>query len=254
MFKQLKIAKGVKLALAFAFLFVLIGFAGQKQKGDRCRDIVVKLSNQYKNFFLDENDILLLMQADLVKPLAGSLFKDIDLKQLEQGVKSQPFIKEAEIYRDLKGNLLVNAELRRPFARILEPGKANGYVALDGTILPVSDKYTARAVILSGSYMPEMVKAPLTQTEQGQKIYALLKFIRNDPFWKAQIAQVDIDNQGYVRLYPQVTKQVVEFGELKDTEEKFKKLKVFYTKVLPQKGWNTYNRINLQYKDQIVAE
>lgn len=254
MFKKLNIGKGVKILLISVFLLVLISFGNRKQHGDKCNDIVIKLDNQHDNFFVDEHDILSLMNAGGEEVLIGTPFKDINLKAIEERVKSQKFIKSAEIYKDLKGNLLVNAELRRPFARILEPGIANGYVALDGTILPTSTKYTSRAVVLSGSYLKDMAVANLNDSEYGRKIFETLQFIESNKFWKAQIAQIDIDKKGYVKIYPQVTKQIVEFGQLEDIENKFKKLKVFYKQVLPQKGWNAYSRINLEYKDQVVAE
>ena len=254
MLKKLKIGKGVKIILVSVLMLSLISFAGRKQEGEQVQDIIVKLTNQHDNFFIDENDIQMLMSDNGEQVLLGAYYKDINLKEIESRVKSQKFIQKAEIYKDLKGNLLVNAKLRRPFARILEPGMANGYVALDGTILPTSSKYTSRTVVLSGSYMKEMVKNDLTKTEEGQKIYELLQFIYNDKFWKAQIAQIDISKDMYVKLYPQVTKQIVEFGKPEDIEVKFKKLKAFYQKVLPQKGWNTYSRINLEYKDQVIAE
>lgn len=254
MLKKLKIGKGVKIAAVAVLMLVLISFASRKQQGEQCLDIVIKLGNQHDNFFIDEHDVMALMTANGEEIILGKYYKDINLKAIEERVKQQHFIKEAEIYKDLKGNLLVNAELRRPFARILEPGRANGYVALDGTILPTSRKYTSRAVVLSGSYMPEMMENSLIETEEGLKIYELLNYIYNDKFWKAQIAQIDINKDLYVTLYPQVTKQVVEFGQPDEIVTKFKKLKVFYQKVLPQKGWNSYSRINLEYKDQVVAE
>jgi len=55
-------------------------------------------------------------------------------------------------------------------------------------------------------------------------------------------------------LYPQVTKQMVEFGKPEDIEVKFKKLRIFYTEILPKKGWNRYEKVNLKYRDQIIAE
>lgn len=254
MLKKLRIGRGVKVVLVSVLMLSLISFAGRKQETEQVQDIIIKLTNQQDNFFIDENDIQNLMSDNGDQVLLGAYYKDINLKEIENRVKAQKFIQKAEIYKDLKGNLLINAKLRRPFARILEPGMASGYVALDGAILPTSRKYTSRTVVLSGSYMKEMVKNDLTKTEEGKKIYELLQFIYNDKFWKAQIAQIDINKDMYVTLYPQVTKQVVEFGKLEDIEVKFKKLKAFYKKVLPQKGWNTYSRINLEYKDQVIAE
>ena len=254
MLKKIRIGKGVKIIAGVVVLLSVISFAERKQGSETCKEIVVKLGNQYDNFFIDENDILALMTDDGDDVIIGKDFTEINLKTIEERVRTQKFLQKAEIYRDLKGNILVNAQLRRPFARIVDPSVPRGYVSTDGVILPPSSKYTSRTIILSGSHMKQLVKSDLTDTEEGKKIYELLKFIDGDEFWKAQIAQVDIDNKMNVLIYPQVTKQIVEFGQPKDLEAKFKKLKIFYKQILPQKGWNTYERVNLEYKDQIIAE
>lgn len=254
MLKKIKIGKGVKVIAAMVVLLSVISFAERKQGSEVCKDIVVKLDNQYDNFFIDENDIVALMTENGDDVLIGKDFEEINLKTIEERVRTQKFLQKAEIYKDLKGNILVNAKLRRPFARIVDPSVPRGYVSTDGVILPPSRKYTSRTIILSGSFMKQLVKSDLTATEEGKKIYELLKFIDGDKFWKAQIAQIDIDKKMNVLIYPQVTKQIVEFGQPEDIEAKFKKLKVFYKQVLPQKGWNTYERVNLEYKDQIIAE
>ena len=82
----------------------------------------------------------------------------------------------------------------------------------------------------------------------------VIDFINENPFWKAQIAQIDITNNGELILYPQVTKQYVEFGTVENMRVKFKRLKMFYKNILPQQGWNKYSRISLKFKDQIICE
>ncbi len=254
MLKRFKIGRSAKIIMAVIIIMSVISFAERKSDGQTCSNIVVTLKNQSDNFFVDENDIIALMTDNGEEALIGKDFNQINLKAIEERVKTQRFLQKAEIYKDLKGNLLVKAELRKPFARIVQPGLPRGYVATDGVILPPSSKYTSRTVVLSGSYMMEMIKNDLTTSPEGIKIFELLNFINSDKFWKAQIAQIDIDRKMNINLYPQVGKHIIEFGQPDDIEGKFKKLKVFYKKILPQKGWNTYERVNLEYKDQIIAE
>jgi cell division protein FtsQ len=86
------------------------------------------------------------------------------------------------------------------------------------------------------------------------QLMQLLKFIENDKFWKAQITQMNINNSGNIKMYTQVSKQVIEFGTPEEISEKFKKLKIFYKDILPYKGWNSYERVSVKFKDQIVCE
>jgi cell division protein FtsQ len=46
----------------------------------------------------------------------------------------------------------------------------------------------------------------------------------------------------------------IEFGRPEDVEVKLKKLMIFYKEIMPRMGWNKYDRVNLEYEGQIVAE
>ena len=65
---------------------------------------------------------------------------------------------------------------------------------------------------------------------------------------------ITLDKKGNIKMYTQVSKQVVEFGRPEEIEEKFKKLKIFYKEILPAKGWNSYDKVSVKFKDQIVCE
>jgi cell division protein FtsQ len=121
-------------------------------------------------------------------------------------------------------------------------------------VLPLSKRYTARVVLIDGSYANNAKLYDLMKSEYDRQLMDLLKYIDRDKFWKAQIAQLNIDRRGNIKMYTQVSKQVVEFGEPVDIAEKFMKLKVFYKDILPAKGWNNYNRVSVKFKDQIVCE
>ena len=53
----------------------------------------------------------------------------------------------------------------------------------------------------------------LNKTEEGKQIFEMINFINEEKFWKAQVAQMDIDNDGRISIYPQITGQKVEFGK-----------------------------------------
>jgi cell division protein FtsQ len=69
-----------------------------------------------------------------------------------------------------------------------------------------------------------------------------------------QIAQIDVNSQGKIVMIPQVGGQRLEFGRADDVEHKFKRLEIFFKEIMPTKGWNTYSRVNVEYKDQIICE
>jgi cell division protein FtsQ len=82
----------------------------------------------------------------------------------------------------------------------------------------------------------------------------VIRTIRIDEFWSAQITQLVIDSKGRITMLPQVGNEKIEFGTPERAEQKFSKLMVFYKEILPRMGWNRYSRVNLEYAGQIVAE
>jgi cell division protein FtsQ len=231
-------------------IFSLIAFESREYKDEICHDVIVKVNNQYDNYFIDEHDVLNMMTNDGQDVLIGKTFSAIALKTIESRIKNEAYIKKGDVFKDLKGNLMVNVNLRRPVARVVSEKGIDQYIAEDGVFLPISRKFTSRVVLVSGMNTEDHKSI----IDLNPDVFEMINFINEDSFWKAQIAQIDITKNGELILYPQVTKQYVEFGTVENMKTKFKRLKVFYKNILPQQGWNKYNRINLKYKDQIIAE
>jgi cell division protein FtsQ len=244
---QLTIRKEIKAAALLLAISFLIAFSERKQGGSLCTNIVIEIDNLHENHFVDE--------ADVMKLVASSGIDRIDLKSIEEKIKTDKHIRDAELFGDLKGNLVVQVSLRRPIARIVQPDAPDVYIAEDGVVMPVSDKYASRVLLISGSGVKLLTETgDIFSSETGTQLMEMIEFIVNDKFWKAQIAQVDVNSDSRITLYPQVTGQRVEFGKPEDLENKFRKLMIFYKEILPQRGWTKYERVNLEYEGQIIAE
>lgn len=251
---QLNIRREIKVAVSLLAISFLIAFSERKQGGSVCKDIVVELDNLHGNHFLDEADVMKLVEGSGQK-IKGVGIDRIDLKTIEKKIKYDRHILDAELFGDLKGNLIVNVELRRPIARIVQSDAPDAYIAEDGVVMPVSEKYTSRVILISGPFVKKFLEdEDLTKSEEGIQLKQMIEFINEDDFWKAQIAQLDINSNGKITIYPQITGQRVEFGRAENFETKFKKLMIFYKEILPQRGWTRYERVNLEYEGQIIAE
>lgn len=251
---KFNLRRELKILAAIIVVVIIIAFTERKQAHVSIKDITIKIDNLHANHFLDESDIMELMQLKK-EGLKGANIDRVSLKGIEEKIKKQPFIKKADLYSDLKGNLVVRAELRRPLARIVRKDGPDGYIAEDGTIMPVSEKFTSRVVLVSGQYVSQILKqSNMHEKVETKNILDLIKRIRHDEFLKAQIAQLDIDSKSRVTFFPQVGDERIEFGKPDNTEIKFKKLMIFYKEILPRTGWNKYNRINLEYEGQIITE
>ena len=238
--------------ISAVLLFTSIGLADKELENQVCGDVIIHITNQYDNYFIDQDDILDIISHEGNLTLVGNYVENLNLRSLESSLKSEKFIKDAQVYKDLKGNIVVTAEQRRPIARISRPDAPDAYIDEEGAILPLSDKFTSRVMLITGKFADQFIESGIL--EENNNYLELVKRIEGDPFWKAQISQLDIDKSGEIYVYTQVSKQIIEFGFPEDLDIKFKKMEIFYKEILPFKGWNTYARVNLKYHDQIICE
>lgn len=242
----------LKMIVAIFLVYTSIGLVTMTDTGTRVNSISVSISNQFDNYYLDNNEILKLVTDNENRKFVGSNVRDLDLRMIEKELLNEKFIKNAEMFIDLKGNATVSVELRRPIARIIQKDGPDAYIDIEGEILPVSEQFTSRVLLVSGEKAGHFITNGLR--DNNEPYFQLIKEIHENLFWKAQIAQVDITEDGEVSIYPQVTKQKIIFGMPDDIDKKFRKLMVFYKEILPAKSWNHYSKVDLRFENQIICQ
>ena len=252
----MQLNKTLKAAVFSAFLLVLmgslIGFVQKKQDGRYVANVTIDIDNEYNNFFIGQNDVQALLTKEHTAPLAGTKNEEISLKALELRLKSHKFVKDAQVHRDLAGNLVVDIKQNRPIARLILPDE-DRYIDREGTFLPLSDRYTARVlpVFTEGN---TRLSPEFFTSEKGAPYLNVLAYIDSSDFWRAQIAEMHLQADGRVYFVPQIGTHKIELGKPVNAPQKLGRLMLYYKQVAPNIGWEKYHRINLEFENQIVCE
>ncbi len=234
-------------------LLTMIAFSGKKH-GDRpVSDLKIEIVDHEGNLFIDQLEVTSLINAENTDFVLGLNLNQLDLKELERRVEVNAFVRDAQVFHDLKGNLNVRLKQAVPIARVFFKDDEDYYIDESGLLLPLNSKHTARVPILEYPGKNPWSKN-INESKKGAELLKMLQYIENDPFWKAQVAHLVMDKKGEMNMLTQIGKQEVIFGKPEDLDTKFKKLKTFYKEVLPAKGWNTYAYVNVKYKNQIVCK
>jgi cell division protein FtsQ len=243
---------------AIVLVGAILVYTEFRQKEKVCQSVIVKLDENAEYPFFTEEDIQKLVSLNGLDRVEGMRLKDINLKGLEKRVLKNRLIKNCQIYQDLSGNLVVEIQQQRPVGRLIsvasdqeKQASKGGYLTETADIVQLSPRFAARTVLVSGEFFnnPHNLK-----TIHGLKLVAFLKDVQQNPFWKAQIAEVIVARDGEITLLPQVGQHQVDFGLPDGTEIKLEKLKVFYKTILPLKGWDKYKRVSVKFRNQIVCE
>ena len=232
-------------------MVTLLAAAMRKQQNERCSGYSVNIKGATKNLFVDEKDVVKIIAKGTNGQIKDQPVTAFDLHQLEQLIEKNVWIKDAELYFDNNELLHVNVEEREPVARVLTTADKSFYVDAEGMMMPLSDKMSARVPVFTG--FPDKKQLIRKDSILLNDIRETAVFINNDPFWSAQVSQIDINADREFEMIPLVGNHIVKLGKGEEVEEKFNRLYVFYKQVLSKTGFDKYKTIDVQYAGQVVA-
>jgi cell division protein FtsQ len=252
----------IKIILFILAILVTIAATEVYQRGQMVNSVHIVVRNAAQNaqdtsHFLSEVEILKLVRQDAKIDVNNLKIKEIDTKKIENSIKTNNFVSTCQVAVDSKGILHIEVEELKPIARILSKNSSNGaYITETGKLIPLSTNFTARVMLLSSqkSSDMELLDTAFWKTPNGKLFIEALKKIDRQPFWKAQITQIERDGKGNLIAYPQVGEQLIELGLPTNMDDKLTRLKTFYDKIIPIKGWGSYQMVSVRYDNQIVCK
>ena len=247
---------------AIAYYFVALSFVTERRHELVCTTVKINVVDSIRSRFVTADDISLMVDNRTHK-LTGVRFDSINIPKLEQRLVDFPPIRRAVIYKNLNGTVHIDVMQRTPVVRVINRYGESFYLDERGELLRHSNRYCAHVLVASGDIKlrPErqaynvLTAADNTPGTRNimRELFDLANYINSDRFWKAQIQQIYVNENGDFELIPLVGAHLIIFGAFDKPEAKFAKLKSFYRNGLNVKGWNTYDKINLKYEGQTVA-
>lgn len=246
-------------------LLVSMGFVNKEQDSLLCKSLDIRVNQDADIYFLNKLDI-----AQLIHDRGDSIINqpkvNVNIVAIQKALKSHENIAHANVYVTIDGKVKVEVKQRKPLMRVVNMNQDSYYIDDEGRLMPLSDKYTAKVIIANGtinelyarnyklSAMDIAKDEKLAKASMLDDLYAMAVYIDSNPFWKAQIQQIYINENKDMELVPLAGNQKIIFGDTTAMNEKFNKLLVFYQEGLNTTGWwNKYSTINLKFKNQIVC-
>jgi cell division protein FtsQ len=237
------------IVIGGGMLTLLLAAIG-KQKRELCTDYAIKIKGVQSNLFVDERSIVKLLELGGSGKIVGQKRSAFNLLNIEQLLKNNVWIKDAELYFDNHDVLHVLVTEREPVARIFTVTGKSFYIDETGKMMPLSDRISARVPVFTG--FPAKVLS-IRDSVLLDEVRSAASFILHHPFWMAQVSQIDITPERYFEMTPVVGNHTVYFGDGENIQQKFHRLFVFYKNVLSQAGFEKYKSINVQYAGQVIG-
>ena len=231
---------------------VLLIAAITKRNNEHCTKVDIRISGVQNNFFIDKKAVISILENTNGGKLENKPVHKIDLALMEAVLKKSKWIKNAELFFDNNNVLEVKITEREPIARIFTTSGQSFYIDSSLARLPLSDKFSPRLPVFT-DFPTDVIVLSKEDSALVRDIKKMSEFIAVDPFWMAQVDQIDISPNREFDLIPKLGDQVIHFGNADGCEEKFEKLLTFYKQVLSKIGWNHYSSISVQFNNQVIG-
>ena len=251
MYNWKKIALNILWSLLGVALIILFVFAWQAKSVKRCKDIVVELVGENTTaLFMNEQEILHILNEQHVT--IGTPINTLNLAQIERSLEKTAWIKNAELYFDNQLILQVRIEQRVPIARVFTVTGQSFYVDKSGNQLPLRQLSVLRLPVFTG-FTSDQTMLSRPDSILLHNIVEFASVIKEDSFFTAQIAQINITPNGDFELTPTLGDHTVLIGTIDQLENKLDRLYTFYKKIWVPSGINAYQVLDLRFNNQVVA-
>jgi cell division protein FtsQ len=235
-----------------AGLLVLLVAAINKKNHKNCTGVDITINGKDGTFFLNRQDVMNIIVPDKNNPPRGRPLVSFDLKKMETALEQNVWIRAGQLFFDNNGVLRVTVEERTPVARIFTVNGNSFYIDSSGKQLPLNSKMAVKLPVYS-NFPADKERLYGADSVLMQQIKEMSPFILANPFWMAQIGQIDITPNRTFEIIPVIGKHLVVFGDGADYEQKFHRLFLFYRQVGAKVGLDKYSIINVAYDKQVVA-
>lgn len=240
-----------------AWLLVTCGIAtlllaaNRKEEAHNCKSIAVTIKGVSEKFYIDKGDILRQVKAAAKGNIINKPVGEIDLAMLEKTLEKGLWIRDAELYFDSRDALHIFISEREPIARVYTTAGNTFYIDSAGQRMPLLADVSVRVPVVT-NFIPAK-KLNAADSVLLKEVTTVARYITSHPFWNAQIAQIDITPEKTFELVPVVGNHIVRIGNAENLDEKFNRLYIFYKQVMAKAGFDKYEVVDVQFKDQVVA-
>ena len=213
-------------SLVITGIVTLLVAANRKTTEHVCKQVSVRIKGSGEKLYIEEADIRKQLEKLSDGRLVNKPVKSIPLASLEKALEQNQWIRDAELYFDRDNVLRVLVEEREPVARVFTVSGASFYMDSSGYRMPLREGVSTRVPVVTGYTNAKKLSA--RDSSLLQQVKQVTAFVHADPFWNAQIGQIDITPDGRFELVPVIGDHIIRIGDAAKLEKKMSRLLLFY--------------------------
>lgn len=221
-------------------IITLLGFTYADKVEKRITSINISIIDDVDSKFLTVPRVRTHLES--YGKIIGELEKDLQLDAMHSHLTNIPSVLNVTIFSNLNGELVIELTQRKAQARVHIDNTSDYYIDELGGSMPLDPNYSARVPIIYAK-----------NNEDVSHAISFIKEIENDDFWTSLIDQIIVHPIGELEIIPRIGARVF-LGSSPEPEELKRNLLTFYRAQIKTGNLKNYSRIDLSYKNQVIAK
>lgn len=231
------------IVIAAYLLLAVTAFNKPDMKATHCSEVKIDITETMVDGFMNAGEIKRILTQEKIYPLSQPM-ASINPRKIEETLEKSPFVEKAECYKTLSGHVCINIQQRIPVVRVMPGNGENYYVDIHGNLMP-ENRYVTDLIIATGAITHKYAQNTLTR---------VANHIMQNHFWKNQIVQINVLDNGTMEIVPRVGDHIIYLGAPSHVDKKLERLRKFYLYGLNKAGWNKYSYISVEFDNQIICK
>lgn len=238
------IFKWILLLLLLGYTAWVAVWANREAEQHKCTGVIVKIVGNKNKTVVDRTKRGIEMElAKYPDPIKGVSIHKVNTKKVEDYLASIANFESVKCMINSDNHLLVEAKPLEPVMRVFD-GDKSYYINREGKRIDARAEFFTDVPVVFGRF---------NSTFTPRDVLPLVKYIDSDPKLSNLTAMIEAKDSRNLILVPRIKGHVVNFGDTSDLKKKTKNLFLFYRKVMPHKGWETYDTVSVKFAGQVVA-
>lgn len=227
-----------------SYLMVMWKVAAHKADTRLCTGIMITVHDTAQYRFVTPEELALEL-GTLPSTATSTPLSRINIDSLEHALMKFDKIESVNVTVLTNGKIHIDVHPTRPVARIFEPSGNSYYISRDGKRIVADARYHIDVPVVSADFNALAMRPT--------SIIPLVDKISSDSLLNTLVSMIKIDSPTDIILIPMVRGHVINIGDTLNFDDKFRRLRAMYTKVMPVRGWEMYDTLSVKWGGQVVA-
>ena len=232
--------------LLVVYTCVALHVTGRMASEDHLTDMRINIAQTASRSFVTPGDIYMAIgvERDTISRVRRDTF---DLYALQKRLRESDRIQDVRVSMLANGILTVDVVPMVPVARVFDDRRKrlrSYYINVEGKRIVADPHHHIDVPVVTGSF---------DSIHPARRLLPLLDFISADSRLSSLISTVYQEPDGNLILIPVIVGHVINFGDTSMVADKFARLRSFYRRVAPVRGWEMYDTIAVKWRGRIVG-